>query len=417
LGQIRNIYIKIKSLLFSKSMLTVADQIVVSGVNLLIGLTFIYYSNPENYGIYTVYMSLFFLLTNVQNALINTPMMVLTPRLNNHESDNFRKGMFFVLQGFIIFTVFVMNIFSYFEGSFSTLNTQIIALSISSLLLRDFFRAEEFSRFLPNLALKRDFFYFLISILGILVLINYFNISSLSIFIVTGISAFTVSFKKIFRLFSAIPKYEVVRNTVNKSWIHSKWSLLGATSSWAQGNAYIYIPFFLLGTKEIAYIAASRLLMTPIPLLIGSFSNYMRPLLSKNISSGDYKFTVVKNLTLFLITILITYTILIFCLLWLLPESFLPSDYIGLDKFVMLWFAFYLFRIVKSNLSNYMQASLSFKPLAYMGLASTIVTIFTTVISVVLFGLEGSIIGMILGEIFLIVLLIPWLKKNKANRK
>ncbi|MBU8595955.1 hypothetical protein P5F80_03775 [Shouchella clausii] len=400
----------------TKAFYTILDQAVLSIVNLLIGISMIIYGTQEHYGYYTVLIGLFNLYASVQNAVINTPMIVLSPRMSEEDAVIFRKGLFvFVLIFFLVSTI-ITSFFIFFsiDENLNILSYVIISFAIGALLFRDYFRSEEYAQLKPLKALKRDTVYSILSLMGLVSLVLSVNISVQSVFFIIGFSALLVSLVKILPVFNDRPSTNVVKKSFEKSWEYSKWSLVGASSSWLQGNAFVYVPFFLINVKEVALLAAARLMMTPITLLISSWGNVMRPVLSKNLA--DNKKEKAKNLmvkaTLLLLCLLLLYTILILCIIHLIPTNFLPNAYSGVNSFIIIWFAVYFVRIIRTNLSSYLQSALRFKLLAVVGLIISLITVITTIIGVALFGTDGALYGLVISEL-LYCIVLSWVLKEK----
>lgn len=410
--------------LTKKAIITGIDQAVLSIVNFIAGIGFIYFSTPESYGVYTLYMGLFYLFSSAQNALINTPMIVLSPRMSIGEADIFRRGLFMLLLPFFVIVFVITSIFSYVNLVISKF-AFIASFSICFLLLRDYFRTEEFSKLQPQTALKKDIIYSMLALIGLFILIYKSILNEASVFIITGLSALAITVKRTVIYLRERPSQSTIIETFQKSWFYSRWSLIGATSSWVQANTYIYVPFFILGTKEVGFLAAARLLLTPVSLLLSSWGNFFRPLLSKIISeesrsmsrSTNIKDSVklVINSSILLFSLLIFYTIMLIALLRFLPQNFIPQEYVGIEQFVILWSFVYLLNIFRSNLSSYMQASLSFKSLAGIGTLVALLTVLTTIILVLKIGNWGTLFGLVIGEISLILFMLRWLYKNKKN--
>lgn len=401
--------------LTGKAVITALDQGVLSVVNFLIGIVFIYYSTPEKYGTFTFFMSFFYLFSNIQNALINTPMIVLSPRMSIGDSKKFRKGLFVILIFYlVIVNISVNSVVLFNKNLISFIEVFIISTSICFLLLRDYFRTEEFAQLNPKAALFRDICYSVISFITIFFIVMYKKVEVSNVFLIIGVSSLVISIPKLLVFLKEFPSKDDIKRSMQKSWIHSRWSLFGASASWLQGNAYIYIPFLLLGAKEVAFLSASRLLMTPMTLIITSYGNILRPLISRvltNDKKSNQSVKIIVTSIYILLLLLFIYTSVIVLVLKYFPIDILPKDYHGLEKFVLVWALLYFVRIIRTNLSNYMQASLSFKPLAYIGVSVAVVTLILTIGIVWFYGIDGTLIGLILGEIMFVILLKKQLQK------
>ncbi|PAD44029.1 Uncharacterised protein [Niallia circulans] len=391
---------KNKTNLVTKAVYTVVDQGVISAVNFLIGLSFIYFSTEEEYGLYTMIMGVFMLLTNLQNALINTPMIVLSPKMSCERANQFRKSMFYVLQLMIvpvIIALFFVNLILNNEGL--KLGFFIcIALSMFFLLYRDFFRAEEYSKLQPQKALRRDMLYSFLSLILIAFLIRLGYLNALSALLIIGFNSLLVSIAKIKEIITnSLPKSRVIDDFKN-SWKYARWSLVGATGSWLQMNSYIYILPMVVGVRELAIIAASRLIMTPITMLLGSWGNFIKPQLAKKISDGNSTLKLIMLSIVALVLLLIGFLGIVYLILHEF-SGYIPSSYTEVKSLIVIWFGILGFQIIRMNLSFLMQANLKFRYLAKWGTMVALLTIISTLIFIQYFGLAGALYGLLLGEI------------------
>ena len=77
---------------FSGAMFT---QGMLSGVNFAIGFLMVKYATKSEYGTYVILFSIIGILGNYQNALINTPLTVLSPKKESTEKESFLSGLGF----------------------------------------------------------------------------------------------------------------------------------------------------------------------------------------------------------------------------------------------------------------------------------------------------------------------------------
>lgn len=397
-----------------KAFYTVLDQAALSGVNFTIGLAFVYFSSPENYGFYTLFMGVFFLFLSVQNALINTPMIVLSPKLENGEAVLLRRSLFAMLLLFLVVVFLSMMVITFFSGITGADGAAVwvLPLAVCLLLLREYFRTEEYAQLLPQKALKRDSVYAVAALVAIGTAV-YTDIMYVSLmFLITGAASLLVSARKMYQFTVHLPPKRVIQQKFRDTWKLSQWSLFGATSSWLQGNAYLLLLFLMLGVTEVAYIAAARLLMTPIVLIITSWSNVMRPLLSKAMvreRPGRAETLMYQGMAASVV-ILLVYTLVLMAGLAVVPSGAFPEAYQGIQEYVLLWMLVFLFQLIRVNYSNYFQSALFFKMLAKSGMVVAVITVAMTAITVQAFGEAGALVGLMLSELLFSIILLLKMK-------
>jgi O-antigen/teichoic acid export membrane protein len=403
-----------KSITSRAAAITFIDQVILSALNFAIGMAFIYTSTPVQYGLYTFMIAIFYFFASVQNAMVNTPMMVLLPRLGCIEKKHFIKGLTGLLSVGIpcagIIILLIAYGFSTFRGTqdFSLNHAVIFTVSIWPLMLRDYWRAKEYANLRPALALRRDITYSLLA-LSMLVLLIIFNAVYFgTVLPIMGVSAFISFFYCQLEGLHPLPSWHEIQQSFRKAWPYSRWSLLGIASRSIQNNAYVYLPFFMLGIKEVAYLAAARLVMMPGTLLSTSWANYFKPLASESLAKGEirgaFRTLITSTATLVVLLILYTGTVLIF--LKVLPETWLPRNYQNISIYVLLWAGIMLITIMQSNISVLFQASLAFKKLALLGLLSAIFTFLISSLLIIKLRALGALVGLGLGEVFFTICLI-----------
>ena len=406
--------------MFKPAIYTFLDQLIISGLNFFISFSLIYYSSSEEFGLYTLLMSFFYFFSSIQNAQINTPLMVLLPNIQKNKREIFKLGqsgqvLYFSI---IIIIIALLILFISFSDIISrSYDFGLFFLILPLLLFRDYFRAIEYSKLNPKKAFKMDFYY--VTLCSILILIScFFNQISISnIFIILGFSLFVVFFVPIFNIYNQEYKINQLRYSFNKSWNYSKWSVLGAASSWFQTNIFTYFPFLFIGLSEIAYLASARLLLTPIILLVNSWGNYYRPYISREFKSkytGKNKIILFKSISILMFIILIN-TVFILLIFNLIPLHWIPNEYQHIDKFILIWSFIILISTIRKNISFQLQCQLEFKKIALIGLFTSIVTILVTFLLNGIIGYHAILISIFLGELLLMSIFIITLKNISYN--
>ena len=400
--------------IFQAASVTFLDQLTLSLGQFFIGLAFIYTGSPEDYGLFTFFMAVFYFFVSLQNAMINTPMMVISPRMTTSAKIRFESGLIGMLG---IGTLGVTCLCLLWAGVSHVLQLNhrfgfyemiIFAVTLSPLILREFWRAEEFANLRPLKALKRDITYVAVLLAQITLLSTLTSLDMASAFLAMAFAAAIVVFAPSLHNATPLPTRAEVSHSFDETWKFSRWGVLGAAASWFQNSAFIYFPFFMLGVRQVAHLAAARLVMTPANLLAKSWSNYLRPAASRNIAAGDISATnrIFIRSTVALIGLLVLYTAAVSLLLLFLPESFLPKDYRGIDRYILLWAAVIFLNIMRNNTSCIFQSHLAFKPLAVRAGISALLTVVATALLVAEFGSTGALVGQLTGELILMLLLI-----------
>ena len=70
-------------------------------------------------------------------------------------------------------------------------------------------------------------------------------------------------------------------------WRDTRWGLVGASTIEVQNRAYVFMLEIFRTARDIAEVQAGRLLMGPLPLLVGAWGRVARPVLAKKLAAGD----------------------------------------------------------------------------------------------------------------------------------
>jgi O-antigen/teichoic acid export membrane protein len=377
----------------SSALATAADQAIVSIVSFGTSLALVFFSTPEEFGRYSFLLSTFLLLAAAQNAGINTPTMVLSPRLEEHQRESFDASLRALL--------LAMSPVAILSGIWAALASGaavhgmaalVVGAAYFALLLRDYFRTQEFARFRPMRAVKRDTGYAAVAIVGLASLVMSERLAAATAFGALGLAATIVVALELRRSDLSGVSVTSVRETLSRTWPLSRWGLIGATGSWMQTNSFVYLPFIVLGAADVATLAAARIVVMPAMLAAQSWMNTLRPLASRLIHEGELARvrTTVTRSVLFMAAGVAVYTAAAILLLNSLPETLLPIEYREIGGLVLVWAFIALVQLFRINAAAVLQAALAFKPLAMTQVAIAIYTVAATLIATSRLGAVGA---------------------------
>jgi O-antigen/teichoic acid export membrane protein len=383
-----------------------ADQALLSLVNFGMSALFIYRGSPAEFALYSAYMSAFYLVATAQNALLSTPMMVLTSKMEEDERDTFERGLFSLLMvgavPICLAVVFGMKLLTARAG-ISVLAALYVGIALVPLMLRDHLRAQEFSNLRPEVALRRDLAFALLAGAGALWLALQSSATAVNVVGILGIACLAVVGTAVLRWSRSAPTSEQIRFAWDRSWHHSLWSLGGALAAWLQSYAYVFVPLHFGQVADVAGLSAARLAIMPVLLATQSWGNLFRPTASRLVAAADD--AGLRRLfwrsTAALGAIVVTYTLAIALILPTLPMRLLPGPYRGIAPVVLLWGVIVLIQVLRGNISSVLQAALAFRRLTAFGIASAATTIVVSVVTVPTYGASGALAGLVSGELVL----------------
>lgn len=401
------------------------DQALLSAANFAIGVFLIKNTSKEDYGVYVFAYAIILFIIGVQNALITNQMTVMAPRKQGQERDHFCAALMIgqYLLAIPLGMLSVLFIFLFANSRFASglNNNMLLAVVVATqgVLLREFFRVFFFLKIKSSTVLQVDILHIVVMFLGLfagrayfpeslnVVAVLSFGLSSL----VSGVLAAHLS-----EIAIKVRLAEVVV-TLRETWVNGKWALGGVVVTWLDNQSYIYLLTLLSGPATTAEVNAARLFLMPVGLLNASVFRVLLPKWAHyraenqvgHISSSANKALVliVGSISVYLIVLLAIKDEAI--------RLFLTKDYSNLNALIVLWGLLFIAQAVKSNFSTLLQVFERYRAITLLNMASATVVIAASAILITRIGAEGSIIGMIAGEVILSMLLFNKLKRTMST--
>ena len=403
--------------LLCAGLITFFDQLSISVPQFVVGLGFIYVGTRENYGMFTFFISIFYFWGGIQNAIINTPLSVLHAKLKEEEEAKFLRGLFGMLLLLITISIVLVFTWSFLykefsdQRKFTQFQLQMFLPLLAILMLREFWRTVDYAKLQPIRAFRRNFTFAIFFTSSLVVLAITKKFSLISVFPAMSISILLTMIPSALRMYRSIPNREHLCHSFQRVWSFSRWGLLGATCNWLQNNIYVYLTFYFFSSKEIAYLAASHLLLKPIFLLARSWGNYFRPIASRRLAEGNTKGAVHVFLesTVFLFFLLVIYSVFLILALKFLPYKYFPAHYRN-SNYIILWTIITIITIIRLNTTALFQASLNFKSLALRGFASASCGLIVAFLLMSNMGPVSALYGTMASEFLLMLFLLSGLK-------
>jgi O-antigen/teichoic acid export membrane protein len=185
----------------------------------------------------------------------------------------------------------------------------------------------------------------------------------------------------------------------------TRWSLLGVMLTEITTNAHAYLVTLVAGPAGFALLAIGALLMRPVSLVLTALPDMERPVMARAIVAGDLNraFRCVKEFrtaagAVWLATLLLSGALL----LWF-PQLILKKGYDETQAVIVvaIWAAIQAVRTVRTPDSVLLQAAREYRPLATVGLWSSIVSLTATLVLLLAAGPVASLGGILIGELVL----------------
>lgn len=392
---------------FRKIITAVFSQGMLSFSNFVIGVLMAKYSEKTEYGMYVILFSFIGILGGYQNALINAPLMVKINNKYGHEKiiyiSSLSVGKNYIFASILLLASITIITYNIIVRSGSYYESECLMLSAVSMayVIKEFHRTLNFSNMNTNDIFKMDFINVAVVIAGMLLLIHFEKITSMTGMMILGVGYIGsyLAADKSDMDYSMVNK-KSIKIALKENWDYGKWILVGVTSSLCQDRAYIYVITIMMGLSTVADLAASRLFFMPLNLLSLSCAKII-------VAKGSHMISIHQNREFrkFIFSfgaILMILSVVYFVIIILTSERILGvfgGKYAGTEFLVFLWGINFLVYMVRSHLSSALIVYREFYKLARYDIFAAILTIFSCIVLTLMFGRSGGIISLILGEL------------------
>ncbi|MGB9149749.1 MAG: hypothetical protein WCB36_05830 [Burkholderiales bacterium] len=403
--------------------ISVLDQAWLSAANLVLGVFLIKQSSKEEYGSYVLGYAIIWFLIGVQNALVTTQMAVLAPGRSTSEQGRFCSalaiGQFAIFVPVVIFIVLIGLVLGWNGDANGSALAYAIAISTLGVILREFFRSYFFLRLNPILVFGLDVTFVALLFAGLWAAIQ-MKIPSINLaaLVIMGIASLVVG------VVSASLAREVlavrladVRPALQESWQHGRWALAGVSVTWLQDQSYIYLLSAMVNTAETAEASAARLFLAPLTLVYVGFSRVLTPRWSYMAHEGKTQeiVTMANRVKWLMLGMVVVYVVvLLLAKDWITP-LLLTKSYTQTGSLIFLWGILFALQAVRSNYSTLLQVFKRFREITLANTASAIGVLLIGAVLIRTYGVTGSMVTMIIGELALTLFLIYGFKNVRKN--
>jgi len=421
---ITNFIYKLKNYkpLFLKFGISSLDEAIRSVTRFLTAYFLIKTMTKVDYGYYSLIIPITLLILSIQNAIINSPLMVLYVERNKVTQASYVSSLI-IAQIFFSLIIFLFTIVI----AVTLLLMQIItsaelfmfisvAIAVAGLLSWEFLRGIYFTKELPQAVIKIDIVYFFILCILTLFIYSVFFVNVAIIFILIGISSLSVSFMQNKSLVEHIDLASI-KMYLRENWVLGKWALGGVIVTHIQTYGYIYMIGLLISAEAIAEVSAARLLLMPFAFLVQGWGKIAVPrgarLREDNKVKELYKEQIVISILLGILIVI--YTTLIISIPENLKDTILSHNYANSYNYVIFIGISLSFKFFSMNAMFGHQALKNFSIITKVNFITMIVVILSSYILINLIGVEGALLASILGQFLLATGL--WITFSKSKNE
>lgn len=332
-------------------------------VSLAIGLAFVRGASKETYAAYTLVYAAVLLFQNVQNALIISPMMTVVPGKTAVRRARWMESIArvqFILNGLLLFVWLLAGAaFVAIEAFGPPVGLQLLlagSVAMLGLLIREFGRGQAFLERRPMDALIQDLVFGTLALTAIAYLYLHNEVSAEAVLLSSGASAFLVGvlaqvrrLRSIRRTCDSSAERLATTAVVRELWTCGRWALPSVFATWGYANGYVYLVAALASANVVADLAATRLVLAPVPLLLTAWFNVFRPRASAWYAEGrlDLLLRMAKGSALALAGAGAALGVLAYFSFPLIERYLLGARYAGLAPLMLGWAAFFVLTAVR----------------------------------------------------------------------
>lgn len=273
----------------SKGLLSVADQGLFSGTNFIVSLLLGRWLLPNDYGSYSVAMSVFLLASGVYTAIVLEPMSVLGSKSQQGQAERYPGSilvMHIITTVGIAFILLFSTFFPFLGFGESTSSIRVMTLTIPFVLAIWLLRWRFYTQSEPFKALKVSAFYAIgFMALVILLKISGFISSEITI-LISGLIGLIISLFVLRTSYKQIGWDAVIRH-VNMHWGYGKWIVVASILQWFSTQFYLLLVSTSLSLGDGAGYRAVQNLAQPLEQVSVALGLLLTPWFSRKFANDS----------------------------------------------------------------------------------------------------------------------------------
>ena len=411
-----------------KSMASIIDQVMLSGLNFLIGIALIRYASKETYGLYSQIFAGGLLTTTLLEALIGSALTTLAARLEPTQREQLvaRCLRLHWMAAAGLATVFGVGVWA-LSGAIGIAEDAgwlglVFAFLIFSLGSREYCRTAFFIESRPEVVVRLDAAFVALTLLGALafLLVEHITVTQvICLLALTNLLAVLPFVHTLFKAAGSTAGWQAYRSDAQALWSLSRWALIGSVIGWLVNNSYLYFAGGLVGVAALADLNAARLLLIPISIIGLAWSRVARPTLGQLVNAADWaplqRFLAKSVLAMEGFTVIYVAGLLLM-FPWL-STHVLGAKYQNVVNLVFLWGIYFAVNAARNVTTTLLTSYGAFRALFWQGIASLPVLVLVCVSLIPVFGVKGALAAMLAVEAFELVVnwfyLIPQARLQK----
>lgn len=393
----------------------VGSQMLSSLGNFLYILILLRSFGPSEFGVYSIYFAITLVVSALVQGFFITQMVVLTPRLKKSAGIEFGSGVLALQVAVLIcmcltimVVIKVVNTSETFQSAFLSISLASISLSLKEYVLKYLFAIGEPAK--KALLVNSSF----ILALGAALVSQFATATPEAAVIGFGL-ANSLAFAVSLTIAPICFRMREISASLSKIRRPGSWSAFSALIQSLRATAHTFIVGIELSAPRVGEMNAARTLVTPATLLLPAFAARTIPHLSQTYHSKGWPAAISLWRQILAIPLTASATLgVITWALWPLISDYVPQFSMkSIHTYLALWVIFSCTLAVRHSFEWLFHATGLQRNLALIAFPTGVASIGCTWLGARNFGVEGAILGVILGELISVFLL--WLKARKID--
>jgi len=383
---------------------SIVDQAMLSAANFGVGLILIRYAPEAQYGFYILAFNTMILLTTLQGTFIGTPMVIRLPTLDEGHRrqwmgsllrDQKRWGL---LGGVLALAAtgggWAAGLLDHQSATVVVAATMLVLAA----LYREFLRGILLMYHRPHHVLAADAVYVVVLLAGCALAVQT-PMAAVGA-LLAGMLAALACARLLRRTLATDIDSHAAPGRLREIARMGFWAASGGVIYWMFNQGYNFLTAATLDLTAVAALAATRLTLMPINLLLAGMQKQLTPLASHWMHQMGARRTL-RRLALFSLALGVI-TLVYGAVIWLLRDwiflDLMRKDFAQRDTLLLLWCALFILMVMREPVMMVAVLRQRFRALSGATLACAIISLGISYAAMLQVGPMGAAIGILVGE-------------------
>lgn len=395
---------------------SIADQAMLSAANFGVGLILIRYAAEAQYGYYILAFNTMMLLTTLQGTFIGTPMVIRLPGLDETARRQWmgsllRDQKWLGAAGGAL--ALVVALAGWAMGLFDGESTLVVVAAIGlvlAALYREYLRGILLMYHRPQQVLGADAIYVAVLLAGCALAVR--TPVAAAGALLAGTMAALACASVLRRVLANDIERGAAPGRLREIARMGFWAASGGVIYWLFNQGYNFLTAATLDLAAVAALAASRLTLMPINLLLAGMQKQLTPLASDWMHGMGARRTL-HRLMLFSLALAL-FTLLYGAVIWLLRDwiflDLMRKDFPQRDLLLVLWIGLFVLMVIREPIMMVPLLRQRFRALSAATLVCALIALAISYVGMLQLGPVGAVIGILTGEACygLAVIVMAW---------